>query len=839
MADMNVEDVLSQLTLQEKASLTAGTDFWHTHPIPRLRIPSLRTSDGPNGIRGTRIFNGVPAACLPCSTALGATFDETLIHSVGRLLGREAKAKGVHILLGPTVNIQRAPIGGRGFESFSEDPFLSGTLCGAYCNGVQEEDILTTPKHFVCNDQEHERMAVNSIVTDRALREIYLMPFMLGIKKARPAAIMTAYNKVNGIHASENTKLYDILRQEWKWDGLVMSDWYGTYSTPDAINAGLDLEMPGPTPWRGQALPHAVTSNKIREHVLDERVRAVLKTVKLAAKSKIPGDAPEKELDEPEDRALLRRVAAESIVLLKNESKVLPFDDTKPVAIIGPNAKSAAYCGGGSASLAPYYAVTPFQGLSSQCHSTVHYEQGAYGHKELPLLGSSLQHPNGKPGFRFRAYDKPPTATDRKLVDELHLTHSYMLLFDYKIPAIEGSLYYIDVDATFVPAEDGIYDLGLTVEGTARLFVDGKLLVDNATNQRPGSSFFGAGTIEETASVNLEAGRAYSVKVEFGTAPTSTLQRPGTVSFGPGGLRIGGCKLLDPEAEIAKAVRLASECEQVVIFAGLNGDWESEGYDRPNMDSPPYVDELITRVIAANPRTVVVLQSGTPVAMPWADSASAILQAWYGGNETGNAIADVLYGQVNPSGKLPMTFPRHLSQNPAFLSFRSERGRVLYGEDVYVGYRYYDKVSITPLFPFGHGISYTTFRFSDLEIIQSHSEVPASSSEASIMVHCYVENTGTLEGAEVVQVYVQQLKPSISRPLKELKGYKKVLLQPGEKKPVKIEMERRYACSFWDEGRDKWVVEQGKYNIMVGCSSQTDFLEQQLEVQQTGWWDGL
>ena len=597
--------------------------------------------------------------------------------------------------------------------------------------------------------------------------------------------------------------------------------------------------MPGPTRWRGQALPHAVTSNKIREYVLDERVRAVLKTVKLAAKSKIPEQAPEKELDEPEDRALSRRVAAESIVLLKNESKVLPFDNKKPIAVIGPNAKSAAYCGGGSASLAPYYAITPFQGLASQCQSTIRFQQGTYGHKELPLLGTLLQHPNGKQGFRFRVYDKPSTATDRKLLDELHLIHSYMLLMDYKVPNLEGCLYYIDVDATFTPAEDGIYDLGLTVEGTARLLLDGKLLVDNATKQRPGSSFFGAGTMEETAPITLEAGRSYSVKVEFGSAATSTLERPGIVSFGPGGLRIGGCKRLDPELEIVKAVQLASECEQAVIFAGLNGDWESEGYDRLDMESPLYVDDLITRVLAANPRTVVVLQSGTPVAMPWADSTSTILQAWYGGNETGNAIADVLYGQVNPSGKLPMTFPRHLAQNPAFLSFRSERGRVLYGEDVYVGYRYYDKLSISPLFPFGHGLSYTTFRFSDLEVTQSQSEVPVSSPEASIIVHCCVVNTGTREGAEVVQVYVQQLKPSISRPPKELKGFKKVFLQPGEKKTVRVNMERRYACSFWDEGRDQWIVEQGKYKIMIGRSSRAGFLEQHFEVQKTGWWHGI
>ena len=424
---------------------------------------------------------------------------------------------------------------------------------------------------------------------------------------------------------------------------------FGTYSTPDAINAGLDLEMPGPTRWRGPALPHAITSNKIKKHVLDERVRAVLEIIKRASRSGIPENAPEGKLNRPEDRILLRRVAADSIVLLKNERRVLPFKRSKPIAIIGPNAKSAAYCGGGSASLAAYYTVSPFEGVSAQSHSEVHFAQGAYGHKELPLLGKLLQTFDGKPGFIFRAYDLPPGASDRKLLDELHLTNSYKLLMDYNVPHVPtGAVYYVDVEGIFVPEEDGLYDFGLTVEGTARLFVDGKLLVDNATEQRLGTSFFGAGTVEERSDLDLEAGKAYAIKVEFGSGPTCTLERPAIVSFGAGGLRIGCCKRLDAEDEIVKAVKLASEVEQVVIFAGLSGEWESEGFDRPDMDSPPNIDHLIKRVLNVNPNAVIVLQSGTPVAMPWAEDANTILQAWYGGNETGNAIADVLYGEVNP-----------------------------------------------------------------------------------------------------------------------------------------------------------------------------------------------
>lgn len=829
MADIDVEKVLSELTLEEKVSLTAGRDFWHTVPIPRLGVPAIRTSDGPNGVRGTRFFNGTPAGCLPCATALGATFDVDLLRSIGKFLGQEAKAKGAHVLLGPTINIQRSPLGGRGYESFSEDPFLSGTLAGEYCKGVHEEEIITTPKHFVCNDQEHERLAVDSIVTDRALREIYLMPFMLAIKNARPKAVMTAYNKVNGTHAAENPKVLDILRKDWGWEGLLMSDWYGTYSTSEGINAGLDLEMPGPTQWRGAALSHAVTSNKVRQHVLDERVRAVLKTVKEAAKSGVVEDAKEGGLNRPEDQRFLRRVAAESIVLLKNETSILPFDKSKTVAVIGPNAKVATYSGGGSASLLPYCTVTPFDGVSSQCGS-VRFSQGAYSHKELPLLGNSLRTSDGRPGFDFRAYDKPVNAADRKLLDTLHLTDSYMFVMDYKVPNYTSSTYYVDVEGIFTPEEEGTYEFGLTVQGTGQLFIDGKLIVDNVHDQRPGTAFFGSGTVEEIGSMALEAGKSYKVRVEFGTAPTAKSSSRATVSFGAGGLRVGGCKRIDPEKAIVDAVKLASEVEQVVVFAGLNSDWEGEGSDRPDMNLPPYSDELISKVLDANPKAAIVLQSGTPVSMPWVDKACALVQAWYGGNETGNAIADVLFGDVNPSGKLSLSFPHRLEDNPAFLNYRSERGRVLYGEDVYVGYRFYDKVKRPALFPFGHGLSYTTFDLSDLNV---------SVTTSTISVRVNVSNSGSRAGAEVVQVYVRAQAPSINRPPKELKGFKKVFLEAEETREVQVEMEKKYAISFWDEGRAAWIVEEGDYGVLVGTSSQGRFLEGRFEEGQTWWWTGL
>ena len=607
---------------------------------------------------------------------------------------------------------------------------------------------------------------------------------------------------------------------------------FGTYSTSEAINAGLDLEMPGSTRWRGEILKHAVQTHKVSTYVLDDRVRALLKTIKLAAKSGIPEDAPEDKLDRPEDCAFLREVAAESIVLLKNDFEELPFDRKKPVAVIGPNAKVATFSGGGSASLLPYYAVTPYEGIKAQCQD-VRFSQGAYSHKELPLIGQSLRNSEGEVGFDFKAYDKPVNTPDRKLIDQLHLTSSYMHLTDHVIKDYDSDLYYVDITGTFTPEEDGEYDFGLTVQGTGRLFINDKLLVENVHNQTPGTSFFSGGTIEEISSIKLTAGTSYNLTVEYGTAPTAKESERASVSAGAGGLRIGCCKRIDPEEAIKDAVKLAIEVDQVVIFAGLNADWESESFDRPNMDLPPGIDELINRVLEANVKATVVLQCGTPVTMPWAAKAHTIVQAWYGGNETGNAIADIVFGKVNPSGKLPLSFPVHVKDNPAFLNYRSEGGRVLYGEDVYVGYRYYEKVKCDPLWPFGYGLSYSEFHLHDLRL---------STSDKSITVRVTVENKGSRGGAEVVQAYIHACAPSINRPYKELKGFKKVFVdsEGKGKTEVEIEMNKKFATSFWDEERSMWISEKGEYEVLVANHSQSEkFLEASFEIGETEWWSGL
>ncbi|RFU24391.1 hypothetical protein B7463_g11945, partial [Scytalidium lignicola] len=815
MQAFDPESVLSKLSIQEKIELLAGIDFWHTKSIPRLGVPSIRLSDGPNGVRGTRFFNGAPAACFPCGTALAATWNVPLLEEAGRLMGEEAIVKGSHVLLGPTVNMQRSPLGGRGFESFSEDPILAGMCAAAIVRGVQSTHVVATIKHFVANDQEHERMAVDSIITQRALREIYLLPFQIAVRDAQPGAFMTSYNKVNGIHVNDNPKfLQDILRGEWGWEGLIMSDWYGTYSTVAAMKAGLDLEMPGPSKWRGQLITHSLMAKTLSPITLDDRVRNILKLISRVGKTGVPQNAPEGSRDVPETAALLRKIAGESIVLLKNERNVLPLDASKTVAIIGPNAKMAAYCGGGSASLLPYYTVTPFDGISSKATpSNVKYSVGCYSHLMLPLLGPNLRTADGKVGVTFKAFTDPATVPDRAPVDELHLSDTYMYLVDYYHPKLTEDLYWAEVEGYFTAEEDGEYEFGLTVFGTGKLYLDEEMLIDNESVQRSGGSFFNVGTVEETGVKRLEKGRRYKVKVEFASGVTSKLtDADGVVSFGGGGIRIGGARVIDAQEEIERAVQLAKEVDQVVLCVGLN--------------SPPSA--------AANPNTVVVVQSGTPVSMPWASQVAGLLHAWYGGNETGNAIADALYGTINPSGKLTLSFPIQVEDNPAFLNYRSERGRVLYGEDVYVGYRFYEATKRATLFPFGHGLSYTRFQMSNLSV-----SVDAGSESGKLNVTLDVENTGSRDGAEVVQVYISQRAPSVKRPMKELKGFVKVYLKAGEKRTVAVPgIDVRYATSFWDEAREMWICERDTFDVLVGESSAHTPLKGSFEVGETRWWSG-
>jgi beta-glucosidase len=609
--------------------------------------------------------------------------------------------------------------------------------------------------------------------------------------------------------------------------------------------------MPGPSRWRGPALLHAVASNKVKTSKLNERVRAVLTLINLTTKSGIPENATESKLDREEDRHLIRRVGGESIVLLKNRDNVLPLSKSKRIAVIGPNSKIAAISGGGSASLNPYYTVTPYEGIEAKANSGIDFAQGVYGHLSLPQLGKRLHTVDGSPGFKLKVYNEPAEFAKRDLLEERHLTESNMFFIDYNHPRL-SKIWYADAEGIFTPEETGTYDFGVCVQGTARMYIDGELIISNVENQKSGPSFLGAGTIEEVGHKDLVAGTQYRILVQWGCAKTSKMKTPGVLDFGHGGFSFGGCKRLYPEESIEAAVELARTTDQVVIIAGLSSEWETEGQDRETMALPPKTDELIMRVLQANPNTVVVIQSGTPVLMPWIDQAKAVLHAWYGGNETGNAIADILYGDVNPvcnplnfqtlselfvlnarpqSGKLPLTIPRRIEDNPAYLNYRSEGGRTLYGEDVYVGYRYFDKVKIAPLFPFGHGLSYTSFKFADLKVQKQ----PENETKISVTV----SNTGSCAGAEVIQVYISPVKPRINRPPKELKGFKKVFLPFGAEERVDVVIDLVQATSFWDEYEEKWCSAAGVYKILVGNSSDAEILQSELVIDKTVYWLGL
>ncbi|KAH7121347.1 glycoside hydrolase superfamily [Dactylonectria macrodidyma] len=836
MADINVEETLKKLSLTEKISLLAGVDFWHTKALPKHGIPSLRLSDGPNGVRGTRFFNGIPAACFPCGTALGATFNQDLLEEAGKKMGEEAIAKNAHVILGPTINMQRSPLGGRGFESIGEDPFLSGLGAAALIRGIQSTGVQATIKHFVCNDHEHKRQNVQAIITERALREIYALPFQLAVRDSQPGAFMTGYNGVNGTFCSENPKLLDdMLRKEWGWDGLVMSDWFGTYTTSEATKAGLALEMPGPTMFRGDLLKFTTNTGKVWGHVIDERAREVLKLIKKCAATGIKEtgpDAPEQTMDTPETAALLRKIGNESIVLLKNENSVLPLAKDKKTLVIGPNAKVATYHGGGSASLAAYYAVTPYDGIAEKLGSQPQYSIGAYTHKLLPLIGTQTQLPSGKPGMTWKVFATEPGTEGREAVDELDISKTEMHLVDFYNPKVED-LWYADLEGTFVADRDGPYEFGLIVCGTANLYVNGELVIDNSTKQVAGDAFYGCATIEERGIVELKKGESYQVKVEFASAPSFTLTLENTV-VGHGSLRIGGCWVIDDQAEIARSVQLAREHDQVIICGGLNADWETEATDRDSMKLPGVLDQLIADVAAANANTVVVMQTGTPEEMPWLKDVAAVIQAWYGGNETGNCIADVLFGDYNPSGKLSLSFPKSLKDVPAFLNFRTEAGRILYGEDIYLGYRYYEFAEREVNYPFGHGLSYTTFAFSDLSV---------TSSEGKLSVSLKIANTGSVRGAEVAQLYVQPRQAAkVNRPVKELKGFAKVELDAGEAKTVTITELEKYAAQYFDEERNQWCVEAGEYDVVVSDSSavtEGKALKGSFKVDETYWWSGI
>ncbi|CAH0022152.1 unnamed protein product [Clonostachys rhizophaga] len=806
---LDVERTLKTLTLPEKASLLSGSDFWHTTPLPAHGIPSLRCTDGPNGARGTRFFNPVPGTCIPCGTGLGATWNTDLIHQAGQLLSRECESKGAHVWLGPTVNIVRSPLNGRGFESFSEDPLLSGVLAGAIIRGVQSRGTLAALKHYVANDQETEKMSIDTRISGRALREVYLRSFQIAIRHGQPKIVMSSYNKVNGEHVSQSSLLLDqILRKEWGFQGLVMSDWYGTYSCSEALNAGLDLEMPGPTIHRGMKAVLAVMSGQVHQHTLDQRVCNIVNLVNEAASA--PVSIVETSRDSPEIRQLNRRLATESLVLLKNEDHTLPIqpEEICEVAVIGPNAKLAMACGGGSANLQPTYTVSVFQGIQGQVPTSakVFYEPGVFGHMLLPCLtGDHVTNDSREPGVSIDVYNEPHTCAGRIPFDSLKIPQSSYQMMDYTHPKKQDT-FYVSMRANFVAEYDGPYEFGLASYGVSKLFINNKQVIDNETDQIPGGMFFGKGSAERRGVFNMISGQSYELRVEAGSAATSKVTSSSMLPIPGGACRLGGCLKLDPVEGIRRAIQLARRCKHVIVVAGLNDDLEKEGMDRSSMSLPDHVDDLISAVLKVQPNSIIVTQAGNPIGMPWRHQAKVILHSWYGGNEAGNAVADVIFGKVNPSGKLPVTFQERLEDGPTALSFGSDNGSIHYAEGVYVGYRWFEARKIPVAFPFGHGLSYTTFKITNIHILGREVSVD-------------IENTGLRAGAEVLRLYMAFVpragsKSRFRRPPRTLGGFHKVFLKPGEKGLASFTL-LPDTSAVWDERRNEWCCEAGEYAVSI------------------------
>lgn len=667
-------DLIAKMTLEEKASMCDGLDYWHSQPVDRLGIKSISLNDGPHGIRKkgdpdaakkgeTDLLKGVPAICFPTASATACSWDVDLLRTMGEALGDECRKERVSVLLGPGTNIKRSPLCGRNFEYFSEDPELAGEMAASFINGVQSKGIGTSLKHYAANNQETRRMTVNTVADERALREIYLRPFEIAVKKAQPWTIMNAYNRLNGEYCAENKWLLtDVLRDDWGYENLVVTDWGAENQRVPGLIAGQEIEMPTSSGDGTKLIIDAVKSGELDEAVLDHAVDLILNMV-----DKATATLGEYTYDPDEHHELARKIAGQCMVLMKNDGNILPLNKNQKIAVIGDMAKNPRY-------------------------------QGA---------GSSLINP---------------------------------------------------------------------------------IKLDNACD-----TFTAMG-------VDYDYAQGYS------TAKKN--------------------KISDGEF-IADAVAKAKNAEVAVLFIGLTDEFETEGNDRKHLGIPPLHNKLVEEVLKVNKNVVVVLSGGASVEMPWADEVPAILNAFLTGQASGSATCDILFGEVNPSGKLAETYPMALADNSSANYFPGTSVSVEYRESVYVGYRYYDSANIPVRFPFGHGLSYTTFEYSDLKL-----SADSIKDTDTVTATFKVKNTGLCDGAEVAQLYVSDVESTIFRPIKELKGFKKVFLKAGEEKEVSIDLDKR-AFAFYNVDAHDWQVESGEFKILVGASSRDIKLEASLNVEST------
>lgn len=834
-----VHRLLQALTLEEKVSLLAGRNMWETTAIDRLGIHSLKMTDGPAGPRGSKWNYGSPTTFIPCGISLAATWDPTLVEKVGTVLGDETRNKGCKTLLAPTMNLSRSPLGGRNFEGYGEDPFLVGTMSTAMIRGIQTSGVGACMKHFILNDTETRRFNVDQKIDERTLREVYMKPFSMALK-ADPWTAMVSYPLVNGVHADESHAILpQLLREELQFDRLVMSDWGGCNSTVESLIATTDLEMPGPPIRRGERLLAAIHEGKINEaaHV-NPSAKRVLQLLEKAGL--LPSLAELDEglvqdhinLEKPKDdttfHQIARQAAQAGLVLLKNQD-VLPLQPSslKSIAILGPNACKPTAGGSGSAAVTPFYLTTPENCLRTALTSSnpdihITYEQGLPFTIRPPLLGDSLSVPDlSQQGLQVDFY--AGHSFDGSVISSSLWPNSlvYMMSDGDVPPSLKGKQYSYRATGVIKPQISGNYTLSVANTGKAKVFFEEGLLIDNTdwTEVAPSNGFLGCSSPDKTAVVELKAGCSYDLSVENLVTLPPNQNLDNTLFPNVSGLRLGLALHENEQGMFDRAVEAARRSDMAVVVVGHNKDSEGEGGDRVSLNLPGRTNDLVSAICAANPNTAIVVQSASPVSMPWVEQARAIVLGWYQGQENGHALVDVLLGKCNFSGKTPITFPRQLSDHGSSRWHPAEaaQDRSVIGEKVLIGYRSFEEREVAPLWPFGFGLSYTSFSLSEIRLDGQMT----TSMDSMIVINACLSNDGERDGHEVVQVYISPSSQIRAKGLesypKTLAGFIKTWVPAGETRDVRITVGSE-ELRWYDEEVGNWILDPGAYSCFVGTS---------------------
>jgi beta-glucosidase len=789
--EKQADALLSKLTLEEKITLLGGINDFDTRPISRLGIPSLRMSDGPTGVHDYGPTTAYPAAIL-----LAASWDADLARRIGISMGQDARARGVHFILAPGLNIYRSPLNGRNFEYFGEDPYLAARMAAGIIEGIQSQGVIATAKHFIANNSEYGRMDHSSDMDERTMREIYLPAFETSVKEAKVGALMDAYNLVNGSYMTQNNRLnVQIAKKEWGFAGIIMSDWGATHDGIAAANNGLDLEMPSAAFMNATTLLPAIKNGAVSEATIDDKVRRILrKAIEFGFFDRDQTDSSIPLYSQAGHRIALEE-ARDGMVLLKNENHLLPLDrkKLKTIAVLGPNAYPAVVGGGGSSLTMPFKAVSFLEGISDVAGNDLRVLFLAESAPLDTIVSHTefLSSPGGAPGLKGEYFDTEELRGEPALVRTDDKIDFHWGEGSYRNG---GPVDHFSIRWTgyFVPQTEDDYRFYSSADDGVRLYLNDELVIDDW--RRHGETL-------NTYVRHLEAGKAYKLRLEYfenvGTATVRFGVSATSIAFGEG------------------TKKLAAKADAVILCMGFGPDSESEGVDR-TFRLPGGQDAFIQQVASVNKNVVVVLNAGGGVDMTkWIDQVPAILHAWYPGQEGGTALAQILFGEFGPAGRLPVTFERRWEDNPTFRNYYPQKGdkHVEYAEGIFVGYRGYERAGTKPLFPFGFGLSYTTFAYSDLEIAPA-----AKGSGAVLAVAFKVKNTGSQEGAEVAQVYISDSHAPLPRPPKELKGFVRVSLQPGETKQLTVLLDRR-AFSYYDVAKHDWNAAPGEFGMLVGSSS--------------------